>query len=72
MQMADFTKVKDNPILNIQSEFVNGSDITQSMHKRVILDLSKKIMIRRTPKEDEPGRAESENESFKSIRNIQI
>ena len=42
------------------------------MHKRGILDLSKEIMIRRTPKEYEPDRAESENESFKSMRNIQI
>ena len=28
IQMAEFTIVKDNPILKIQSEFVNGSDIT--------------------------------------------
>ena len=38
----------------------------------MILDLSKEIPIKRIPAEDEPGRAESESESFKAMWNIKI
>ena len=51
---------------------MNGSDIAESIRKGVILDLSKKIMIKRISTEEELSRAASENESFKVMWNIQI
>ena len=66
------TKVKENLILNIKSEFVNGSDIPEWIYKGEILYLRKEILIKRILKESYPIRAESENESFKAMRNIQI
>ena len=36
-----FNKALEHTILNIKSEFVNGSDISESIRKGVILDLSK-------------------------------
>ena len=38
---AMFTTVKEHLIINIQSEFLNGIDIAESMRKGVILDSSK-------------------------------
>ena len=56
----------------IQSEFLDGNDISESINKRVILYLSKKIPIKRILAEDGQIRAESENDSFKEMCNIQI
>ena len=67
-----FTKVKENLTLKIQSEFMNRSDIEESIRKRVILYLSKEITIKRIFTENEPSKAESENDSSKSMWNIQI
>ena len=57
-QTEMFTKVKENIILNIKSEFVYGSDTEESIHKGAILDLSKEILIKKTSAEDELIRAE--------------
>ena len=57
-QTEAFTKVKEYLILNIQSEFVNGSDISESIRKGVISYLIKEIPIKRILLEDEPSRAE--------------
>ena len=46
---------------------MNGSDIAESIRKVVILYLSKENPIKRIPEEDEPSRAESENESLKAM-----
>ena len=43
-----FTKVKEDIVLNIQSEFVYGSDNKESIRKGAILDLSKEILIKKT------------------------
>ena len=51
-QMATFTKVKERLILKIQSEFVNGSDIAESIRKVVILYLIKEITVKMTSTED--------------------
>ena len=50
--MVTFTKVKEHLILKIQSEFVNGSDIEESIRKGFILDLMKEILIKRIPTKD--------------------
>ena len=50
--MATFTKVKERLILKIQSEFVNGSDIAESIRKVVILYLIKEITVKMTSTED--------------------
>ena len=70
--MATLNKVKENRILKNHSEFMNGSDIAEYICKGVIIDLSKEIPIIRILTEDEPIREESENESFKSMSNINI
>ena len=57
--MAVFTKVKKHLILNIQSEFVNGSDIAEPISKGAIIDLSKEINIKKTFTEYEPSREKS-------------
>ena len=57
--MAMFDKVKEHPILNIQSEFLNGSDNEYWIRNGVILDLRKEITISRISTEDGPNRAES-------------
>ena len=57
-QTATFTKMKENLILKIQSEFVNGIDIAESIRKGAILYLSKDIMIKRISTEYEPRRAD--------------
>ena len=44
-QMVTFTRLKEHPILNIQGEFLNGSDIVESICKGFILYLSKLILI---------------------------
>ena len=72
LQTASFNNVKEHLILNIQSEFLNGSDIVESIHKGVILYLSNKIPIQRISEEDEPSGAEQKNEFFKAMWNIQI
>ena len=46
LQKPTFTKVKEHLILKIQSEFLNGSDISESIRKGVILDLSKETPIK--------------------------
>ena len=51
---------------------MNGNDIASLIRKGEILDISKEIPIKRTLTEDEPRRAESENESFKEMWSIQI
>ena len=71
-QMEMFTKAKEHLILNTQGEFLNGSHITKSIRKGDIFDLSKKIPIKRISTEDKPIRAESENDPFKEMWNIQI
>ena len=43
IQTAKFTKLNQNQVLNIQSEFVNGSNIVESIHKKEILYFSKEI-----------------------------
>ena len=53
-QMETLTKVKDHIILKIQSEFVNESNISESIHKGMLFDLRKDIPIKRIPTEDEP------------------
>ena len=53
-----FTKVKKDIILNIQSEFVYGSDTEESIRKKDIFALSMDILIKKTSAEDEPIRAE--------------
>ena len=72
LQTTRFTKLKEHSVLKIQSEFLNGSDIVESIRKGVILYLSKEIRIKRISTEYKPIRAESDNESFKAIWNIQI
>ena len=69
---AKFTIGKEYLILKIQSEFVNGSDISESIRKGVILYLSKEIPIKRILTEGEPNRVDLENEYFKEVWNIQI
>ena len=64
--------VKENIILKIQSEFVNRSDIPESIRKGVNLGLSKDILIIKIPREYEPTRAESQNESFNEMLNIKL
>ena len=51
---------------------MNGSSISESICKGVILDLSNENPIRIMSSEDEPIKAELENEFFKSMWNIQI
>ena len=51
---------------------MNGIDIEESIQEGVILDLSKKISIKRILAEDEPIWMESENDSFKEMWSIQI
>ena len=46
---AMFTTVKEHLIIKIQSEFLNGIDISESMLKGVILYSSKEIPIKSTP-----------------------
>ena len=58
LQTSFFNKVKEHLTLNIQSEFLNRSDIVFSIRKGVILDLSKEIPIQRISEEDEPSGAE--------------
>ena len=57
-QTATFTRVNERLILNIQSEILNESDISESIRKGVILDLSKEISIKMISTEEEPSRAE--------------
>ena len=64
--------MKEHLNLKFQIEFVNGSDIEESICKGLILDLSKERPIKKILTKDEPIRAESENEAFKEIWNIQI
>ena len=45
-QTESFTKVREHLILNLQSEFVNGCSIAESIQKGEILDLSKEISIK--------------------------
>ena len=71
-QTEKFTKVKQYLILKIKSEFVNGSDISESICKEVILDLSKEMPIKRISTEDKPSRVGSQNDFFKAVWNIQI
>ena len=52
-------KVKEHQVLKIESEFLNGSDITESIRKGVVLDLRKKIPIKGISREYELIRAES-------------
>ena len=56
-QTASCTKVKEHLILNNQSEFVNVSEITESICKGVISYSSKEIPIKIISKEEEPIRA---------------
>ena len=65
IQTAKFTKVKESQNFNFLSEFLNISDIAESIRKGDILDLGKETPIKKISTEDEPGRTESENESFK-------
>ena len=58
-QTVEFTKVKKHIILKIQSEFVNGSDISESIPKGYILYLSKQILIKMISTEDKTSKAES-------------
>ena len=51
---------------------MNGIDIEESIQEGVILDLNKKIPIKRILAEDEPIWMESENDSFKEMWNIKI
>ena len=51
-QMATFTKVKENLIIKIQIEFLNGIDIAESILKGVILYLIKEIPIKSMLSED--------------------
>ena len=51
-----FSATVKNIILLIQSEFLNGSDIEESIQKGEILDLSKEISIKGISTEDEPSR----------------
>ena len=53
--------MRENIILNIQSKFVNGSDISESIRKGAILDLINKIPFERITAEDEPISAALEN-----------
>ena len=46
--------------------------MAESISKGANLALSKEIPIKETPKEDEPSRAESKTESFKTIWNKKI
>ena len=72
LQTATFTKVKEHLVLKIQIEFVNESDVAEPICNVAILDLSKEILIKKISIEDELRRVESENESFKAMRNIKI
>ena len=57
--------MKESQNFNFLSEFLNISDIAESIRKGDILDLGKETPIKKISTEDEPGRTESENESFK-------
>ena len=65
-----FNKAKEHLILNIKSELVNGSDISESICKGAILYLNTGIPIKNILAEDVPSREEPEKESFKSMQNI--
>ena len=69
-QTAAFTKLKEHLILKIQSEIVNGSDISESIHKGVNLYFSNEIPVKRISTEDELSSTDSEIESFKAMWNI--
>ena len=51
--------MKENILLKIESEFVNGSIIVESICNGVILDLSNEVPIKRILTEDETSRVES-------------
>ena len=70
--MEKFTKVNEHIILKIQCEFVNRSDIVESIREGDILDLNKKIPTKRILAEDEPIRAELENDSLELMWNIKL
>ena len=70
IKTATFTKLKEHLILNIKSEFLNGSDIAESICKGEILDLSREITVERILTEYEVIREESKNKSFRSMWNI--
>ena len=54
LQTATFTKVKEHILLKIQSEFVNGNYIAESICKELILYLSKEIPIKSIFKQGNP------------------
>ena len=64
--------MKQHLILKIQSAFLNGSDISESIRKGLVLNLSNEIPIKRISIEEEPGIVAWENEYFKEMCNIKI